>query len=117
MEITAEVDLTQERSREPLPEPRPPCLPPGLSFGTDLGFLGASFHLYLAEVSFLFLRKDWLDVSGGPLDSRSCWPQTCQEKPGVGEGQLAIWGGFVLINSLQPKEFLGLTLLSDYKYL
>lgn len=36
---------------------------------------------------------------------------------GGGEGQLAIWGGFVLINPLQPKEFLGLTLLSDYKYL
>jgi hypothetical protein len=54
VEITAKVDVIQERSREPFPEPSPLYLPPGLRFGAVLGFLGASFHLYLAEAVSCF---------------------------------------------------------------
>lgn len=115
VEITAEVNNIQEMGKGTLPEPSLPSPPPGPGFGAVSDFW--VFHLYLAEASFLFLRKDRVDVSGGPLDNKSCWPQTLREKPGLGVGQLAIWGEFVLINPFQPKEFLGLTLRSIYKYL
>jgi hypothetical protein len=98
--------------REALPGLSPPCLPLGLEFGATLRFLGASFHLFLAKHSFLFLRKD---VSWGPLDSKSCWPPICQGQHKG--GREVTWGRICPHEPLQPEGVLGLTKPGDYKYL
>lgn len=75
-ESTAEINPIHEQMSQGDPA-RSSTLPVRLQaseFGAILRFLGASVHLYLAEDSFLFLRKDCWDVLGGPLDSKSCWP-------------------------------------------
>lgn len=73
-------------------------------FGAILRFLGASVHLYLAEDSFLFLRKDCSDVLRGPWTASPAGPGMAKNR-----GREAVQGRFVLINPLQPTGVPGLT--------